>query len=161
MFKRSQIGRSMIEMLGVLAIIGILSIGGLSAYSRAMTTIKVNEAVEYLNRLKMEIKIREVSGTMETGSSTHKCVDLIDQDLPIGMTRCQYLDGRHPYYGGRLFIRFSPGETLKKFAEKINTHNLYDYTDEELTSGTVSILTYRPSGSYWWAEYNKYTGYVD
>ena len=29
-------GRSMIEMLGVLAIIGVLSVGGIAGYSRAM-----------------------------------------------------------------------------------------------------------------------------
>ena len=30
MSKKSQIGRSMIEMLGVLAIIGVLSVGGIA-----------------------------------------------------------------------------------------------------------------------------------
>ena len=29
-------GRSMIEMLGVLAIIGVLSVGGIAGYSKAM-----------------------------------------------------------------------------------------------------------------------------
>lgn len=39
-------GRSMIEMLGVLAIVGVLSIGGLAGYSKAMTKHKVNKTVE-------------------------------------------------------------------------------------------------------------------
>ena len=34
--KKIESGRSMIEMLGVLAIIGVLSIGGLAAYTAAM-----------------------------------------------------------------------------------------------------------------------------
>ena len=38
-------GRSMIEMLGVLAIVGILSVGGIAGYSKAMTKFKVNKAV--------------------------------------------------------------------------------------------------------------------
>lgn len=37
----SQSGRSMVEMLGVLAIIGVLSIGGIAGYSRAMIKFKV------------------------------------------------------------------------------------------------------------------------
>ncbi|MBR3676427.1 MAG: type II secretion system protein [Alphaproteobacteria bacterium] len=41
-----QNGRSMIEMLGVLAIIGVLSVGGLAGYSKAMTRYKVNKTTE-------------------------------------------------------------------------------------------------------------------
>ena len=39
-------GRSMIEMLGVLAIIGVLSVGGIAGYSKAMEKFKVNKAIE-------------------------------------------------------------------------------------------------------------------
>ena len=42
----NQTGRSMIEMLGVLAIVGILSVGGISAYQKAMTKYKVNKWTE-------------------------------------------------------------------------------------------------------------------
>ena len=42
----SQSGRSMIEMLGVLAIIGVLSVGGIAGYSKAMEKYKVNKALE-------------------------------------------------------------------------------------------------------------------
>lgn len=41
----NEIGRSMIEMLGVLAIIAVLSVGGIAGYSKAMTKFKVNKAV--------------------------------------------------------------------------------------------------------------------
>ena len=36
-------GRSMVEMLGVLAIIGVLSIGGIAGYTMAMNRYKANE----------------------------------------------------------------------------------------------------------------------
>ncbi len=42
----NQNGRSMIEMLGVLAIVGILSVGGIAGYSKAMTKYKLNKLVE-------------------------------------------------------------------------------------------------------------------
>ena len=42
----SQSGRSMIEMLGVLAIIGVLSVGGIAGYSKAMEKFKINKAIE-------------------------------------------------------------------------------------------------------------------
>lgn len=43
--KHSQLGRSMIEMLGVLAIIAVLSVGGIAGYSKAMDKFKMNKAV--------------------------------------------------------------------------------------------------------------------
>ena len=38
-------GRSMVEMLGVLAIIGVLSIGGIAGYTMAMNKVRANEIV--------------------------------------------------------------------------------------------------------------------
>ena len=39
----TQSGRSMVEMLGVLAIIGVLSVGAISGYSKAMFKYKLNK----------------------------------------------------------------------------------------------------------------------
>ena len=44
-------GRSMIEMLGVLAIVGVLSVGGIAGYSKAMEKFKVNKAIEQYSYL--------------------------------------------------------------------------------------------------------------
>jgi hypothetical protein len=43
---KTQSGRSMIEMLGVLAIVGVLSVGALAGYSMAMAKYKVNKATD-------------------------------------------------------------------------------------------------------------------
>jgi len=45
-----QFGRSMIEMLGVLAIIGVLSIGGLLGYRRAVNNHQANVILDDVNR---------------------------------------------------------------------------------------------------------------
>ena len=45
----NQLGRSMVEMLGVLAIIGVLSIGGIAGYSLAMTKYKTYNLINELN----------------------------------------------------------------------------------------------------------------
>ena len=42
-------GRSMVEMLGVLAIIGVLSVGAIAGYSKAMLRYKLNKQAEQLN----------------------------------------------------------------------------------------------------------------
>ncbi len=44
-------GRSMIEMLGVLAIIAVLTVGGIAGYSKAMTQFKVNKIIAETNQL--------------------------------------------------------------------------------------------------------------
>ena len=41
-------GRSMVEMLGVLAIIGVLSVGGIAGYTSAMNKHRANETVDCL-----------------------------------------------------------------------------------------------------------------
>ena len=45
----TQSGRSMVEMLGVLAIIGVLSVGAIAGYSKAMMKYKLNKQSEQLN----------------------------------------------------------------------------------------------------------------
>ena len=65
-----QRGRSMIEMLGVLAIIGVLSVGGVAGYSKAMMKWKINKAVEEYNFLiqgLMEYKDNLVKSNPEVG----------------------------------------------------------------------------------------------
>ena len=42
-------GRSMVEMLGVLAIIGVLSVGAISGYSKAMMKYKLNKQIEQIS----------------------------------------------------------------------------------------------------------------
>ena len=44
-------GRSMVEMLGVLAIIGVLSVGAIAGYSKAMMKYKLNKHAEGFNML--------------------------------------------------------------------------------------------------------------
>ena len=47
----TQYGRSMVEMLGVLAIIGVLSVGAIAGYSKAMMKYKLNKQAEQLNTI--------------------------------------------------------------------------------------------------------------
>ena len=44
-------GRSMVEMLGVLAIIGVLSVGAIAGYSKAMMKYKLNKQSEQLSTI--------------------------------------------------------------------------------------------------------------
>ena len=48
---KSQSGRSMVEMLGVLAIIGVLSVGGIAGYSLSMRRHRANQIADLVAKL--------------------------------------------------------------------------------------------------------------
>jgi len=48
--KKNESGRSMVEMLGVLAIIGVLSIGGIAGYTLSMRRYRANAIVDSVNK---------------------------------------------------------------------------------------------------------------
>ena len=62
---KSQNGRSMVEMLGVLAIIGVLSVGGVYGYGVAMKKHKANELLHQASMLAATISAQiETTGTL-------------------------------------------------------------------------------------------------
>lgn len=60
-------GRSMIEMLGVLAIVGVLSVGGIAGYSKAMNKFKTNKLIDQVNMISTNIRTLYSSQRNYTG----------------------------------------------------------------------------------------------
>ena len=58
--KMLQSGRSMVEMLGTLAIIGVLSIGGIAGYSYGMDKYRANETINDVNLRGIDL-VRQVA----------------------------------------------------------------------------------------------------
>ncbi len=81
--KELQNGRSMIEMLGVLAIIGVLSIGGLAGYTMAMNRYRANNIAEYVSRCAVVAQTQK-----GTGITTGNCTDntLLNEAVPAGIS---------------------------------------------------------------------------
>ena len=52
--KKLESGRSMVEMLGVLAIIGVLSVGGIAGYSLSMRRHRANQIVDLMSKFALE-----------------------------------------------------------------------------------------------------------
>ena len=73
--RNDQNGRSMIEMLGVLAIIGVLSVGGISGYSRAMAKYKLTKAQDQITMLLMNIRTAYATSPSYTGLSDQTAAD--------------------------------------------------------------------------------------
>lgn len=83
MLKTNENGRSMIEMLGVLAIIGVLSVGGIAGYSKAMNKFKTNKVADNVSMLVANIKTmyaqQKTYGNLSTTSANE--MGLIPDEL--------------------------------------------------------------------------------
>ena len=69
MFLKSQFGRSMVEMLGVLAVVGVLSIGAMTGYRGVMNKRQLNEIKLYLEKVKMVYKAQVLTGMIKNIAS--------------------------------------------------------------------------------------------
>ena len=67
---QNQNGRSMVEMLGVLAIIGVLSVGGIAGYSKAMEKFKINKTIEQISTIANNMRTTFMSQGNYQGLST-------------------------------------------------------------------------------------------
>ena len=92
-----QCGRSMIEMLGVLAIIGVLSVGGIAGYTKAMEKIEANKQMHQIQQLiyntlaNTDIFLREYNqnpqGTRHDGIIILNALGLLPEDMKVNGTQ--------------------------------------------------------------------------
>ena len=93
----TQFGRSMVEMLGVLAIIGVLSVGGIAGYSKAMLKYKINNTLDELSHalaFVIETKAKDQDSYLES---------VIAKDLGL---ECEVDENNYcklPHFGGYKF----------------------------------------------------------
>lgn len=93
-----QSGRSMVEMLGVLAIVGVLSIGGIAGYSKAMAKYKVNKTIDQVSMLITNIRIAYGNQNSYKGLSNSNLVkyELVGNDITQGSSDGTFYN---PYAG--------------------------------------------------------------
>lgn len=71
-----QRGRSMVEMLGVLAIIGVLSVGGIAGYSQAMSKFKITKTLDQVQTLITNMRTLYASQRKVTAISAEKAYEM-------------------------------------------------------------------------------------
>jgi len=81
-----QSGRSMVEMLGVLAIVGVLSIGGIAGYSKAMAKYKINKTLDQISLIVTNIRTAFGNQQSYKGLTTTTAIsyELVGNDLTLG-----------------------------------------------------------------------------
>ena len=102
----------MVEMLGVLAIIGVLSVGAIAGYSKAMMKYKLNQHAQAVNMLinnVLSIKDRlqhNEDGTTYYGTLLYK-MNLI----PDGIKYINNTSFRDSYFNGNIWVYISKTNT--------------------------------------------------
>ena len=101
-FKKHESGRSMVEMLGVLAIIGVLSVGGIAGYSLAMRRHRANTIMDLMSKYALvvyNICQQDLLEKNQTGNHSWFCTDLSEKtqfqntgigNLPSGVNSVFY-----------------------------------------------------------------------
>ena len=74
--KTAQCGRSMIEMLGVLAIVGVLSVGGIAGYSKAMQKFKINKTIDDISHIVTNIRTLYAQQTTYAGLNNETAIQM-------------------------------------------------------------------------------------
>ena len=101
--KTDQSGRSMVEMLGVLAIIGVLSVGGISGYSKAMAKFKMTKAQDQITMLLMNIRTAYATSPSYSGLNSRIAIEynLAPQEMAASTASTGTLYGA---FGGEVVV---------------------------------------------------------
>ena len=109
------VGRSMIEMLGVLAIVGVLSVGGIAGYGKAMEQFKINKIIQDYNML--------IFGLMEHQQSFQKNavgeINLTDTVMALNLVPNSWRKLNEQYlqdtYGNYVNIRYRQSNVVPHY----------------------------------------------
>ena len=147
----AQRGRSMIEMLGVLAIIGVLSVGGIAGYSKAMMKIKLNRWQNDMTTLIANLEMTYINSLRYTDEDDKGIVNLYKElkIIPDGMLDSQnrdvygnelriysHIPGGHSEWPSRLLIYFFMSPSLGSVEE---CRLLYDYVRDYENAWVVTL----------------------
>lgn len=158
--KVQQCGRSMIEMLGVLAIIGVLSVGGIAGYSEVMRKFKVNKTIEIFRDSLFRLSELETMNwnTVYELQETNKVVDL--GLLPESICDENYVN----IYGDKgAACQLPIGEISMYFVfgGKMKGEYFIDLTGNDRVKNCIDFLSYhweQKTPKDWWLGDEFYQG---
>ena len=129
---KNQNGRSMIEMLGVLAIIGVLSVGGIAGYSKAMQKYRINKTIEQITLITGNVRsffdsqgnYRGLIST-NTGKAIIKKAKLVPDEM-LELNADGTIKQINNSFGGTVLI-----EAANKSSSANGSEPIYIYGDEK------------------------------
>lgn len=105
LYKSEQSGRSMVEMLGVLAIIGVLSVGGIAGYSKAMAKFKTSKALDQVSTTVANVR------TLYSGQPNYSGLNT-EIAIQMGAIGAEMLSGQSPTSASTAYNAFNGSVTI-------------------------------------------------
>ncbi len=105
LYKSEQSGRSMVEMLGVLAIIGVLSVGGIAGYSKAMAKFKTSKALDQVSTTIANVRTLYSGQPNYSGLTTAIAIQM-------GAIGAEMLSGQSPTSASTAYNAFNGSVTI-------------------------------------------------
>ncbi len=141
-FKKTESGRSMVEMLGVLAIIGVLSVGGIAGYSLSMRRHRANQVADVVSKFALASynqchqkvlngELTDITKCDKTNLPTFENADM--GDFPAGV-----YDIHAPYVNSdpttgvdtlRMSVSFDDDKLCQAFASVMGSTCFGDYVE--------------------------------
>ena len=162
-------GRSMVEMLGVLAIIGVLSVGGIAGYSKAMMKQRINNTLDKISTIVARVTELQASNTRfganaNAYSETMSIETMAERygfDCPSIITGYNYTGNAYcslPIGGYQVYLsedRYSVDNHVKNSAQLLITLN--GIADYDMCIAFVNSKIYKYVPEEW---YTIYGGHI-
>lgn len=133
-YKKNESGRSMVEMLGVLAIIGVLSVGGIAGYSLSMRRHRANGVVDVMAKYALVLygTCQQKISNNETGAHSVFCSgnkpNFADTDVGSIPAGVKYIQDYH----------YIAPSSHKEGSDVVQVSALFD--DDKLCKAVASII---------------------
>ena len=115
----------MIETLGVLAIIGVLSVGGIAGYSKAMMKFKINKTAEQISQIVTNLRTLYIQQKDFEGLNILNAISMgvVPDDLDINASRGEW-DAIKNVFGGSVYISAHPASGFANYGKEFGAANI-------------------------------------
>ena len=133
--KDAESGRSMVEMLGVLAIIGVLSIGGIAGYTLAMNRYRANEILD------VAAKVSVLALSKQDCDDEHVCANMNEATSSRNVAGAEFISSYQD--GTVLVVGYNISEGTFNAIKSIAGNKLVDdFRDPTYTSFILNFARY-------------------
>ena len=160
-------GRSMVEMLGVLAIIGVLSVGAIAGYSKAMMKYKLNKHAEAVNLLINNLlSIKDKLQYIPNGGTQYGTLFYKMNLLPDGIKYISNDNLEDIWFKGKIVIYYANGKYISDGVEVQNNFGGINFKFSPSAQGAeicrnIALATKENADNLWQVEVAKYYNDTD
>ena len=160
-------GRSMVEMLGVLAIIGVLSVGAIAGYSKAMMKYKLNKHAEAVNLLINNLlSIKDKLQYIPNGGTQYGTLFYKMNLLPDGIKYISNDNLEDMWFKGKIVIYYANGKYISDGVEVQNNFGGINFKFSPSAQGAeicrnIALAAKENAANLWQVEVAKHYNDTD